>query len=118
MAESDFLIPKPVEDGADLSNEWARFLEKFGLYLVATEKDGKGDKIKIALMLRCIGPREVDIFTSFTFTGGKSMDKYDDVVEKFCLKTSNKVVKRNQLLSTKQGCMTIDEHVTALHKIA
>ena len=44
-----------------------------------------------------------------------------DVVEKFqafCLKTSNKVVKRNQLLSTKQGCMTIDEYVTALHKIA
>ena len=49
------------------------------------------------------------------------MDKYDDVIEQFqtfCLKTSNKVVKRHQLLSTKQGCLSVDEYVTALHKIA
>lgn len=121
MAESDFLIPKPMEDGADLSYEWTRFLEEFELYLVATEKDKKADKIRIALMLRCIGPRGIDIFKSFTFTGGKSIDKYSDVTEKFqafCLKTSNKIIKRHQLLSTKQGCMTIDEYVTSLHKIA
>jgi hypothetical protein len=45
----------------------------------------------------------------------------DDVVEKFqafCSKTTNKIVKRHQLLSTKQGCMTIDQYITSLHKIA
>lgn len=98
IAERDFRVPKPIEDGADLSNQRARFLEEFELYLVATEKDRKDYKVKTALMLRCIGPKGVDICKSFTFTGSKSMDKYGNVIEKFqrfCLKTSSKVVKRH-----------------------
>jgi hypothetical protein len=75
MANSDFLAPKPIEDGSDLSDQWIRFHEEFNLYLTATEKSDKDDKIKVAILLRCIGPRGVDIFKSFSFTDGKSKDK-------------------------------------------
>ena len=117
----DFLAPKPIQDGADLSNQWTRFKEEFELFLTAAEKSGSDDKIKVAIMLRCIGPRGNDIFKSFTFTGPKSKDKYDDVIEKFdafCNRGSNKVVKRHQLLSTKQNSMSIDEYITSLHNLA
>lgn len=117
----DFLAPKPIQDGADLSNQWTRFKEEFELFLTAAEKAESDDKIKVALMLRCIGPRGSDIFKSFNFSGGKSKDVYKDVIEKFdafCNRGTNKLVKRHQLLSTKQNTMTIDEYVTALHKIA
>ena len=117
----DFLAPKPIQDGSDLSNQWTRFKEEFELFLTAAEKSDAEDKIKVAIMLRCIGPRGNDIFKSFTFTGGKAKDNFADVVEKFdafCNRGTNKLVKRHQLLSTKQNLMTIDEYVTALHKIA
>ena len=63
-------------------------------------------------MLRCIGPRGNDIFKTFTFTGGKSKDKYADVVEKFdafCNRGTNKVVKTHHILATKQNTMSVDE---------
>ena len=87
MADGVFLVPKPIEYEADLSNQWAWFLKQLKLYLVTTVKGSKSNKVRIALMFKYIGPRRVDIFKSFTFTG----DKYDDVIEKFqafCLKTA------------------------------
>ena len=80
---ADFLTPKPIQEGADLANQWARFKEEFELFLTATEKGSSDDKVKVAIMLRCIGPRGNDIFKTFAFTGDESKDKYADVVEKF-----------------------------------
>ena len=115
----DFLAPKPIQDGSDLSNQWTRCKEEFELFLVEAEKSTADDKVKAAVMLRCIGPRGNDIFKSFNITGGKSKNKMKDVIEKFdafCNCSTNKIVKRHQLLSTKQNTPTIDEYVTALHK--
>ena len=64
----DFLAPKPIQDGSDLSNQWTRFKEEFDQFLTAAEKAKADDKV-------CIGPRENDIFKTFTFKGGKSKDK-------------------------------------------
>ena len=72
----DFLAQKPIQDSSDLSNQWSRFKEEFELFLTAAEKSGADDKVKVAIMLRCIGPRGVDIFKSFTFGTGKSKDVY------------------------------------------
>ena len=71
----DFLAPKPIQDGADLSSQWTRFREEFELFLTAAEKSDSDDKINVAIMLRYIGQRGTDIFKSFTFPGGKSKDK-------------------------------------------
>jgi len=60
----------------------------------------------------------VDIFKSFKFGEGESKDVYKDVLGKldnFCKKTSNKIIKRHQLLSKNQECLSIDEYVTNLH---
>ncbi|XP_067930980.1 uncharacterized protein [Watersipora subatra] len=122
MAGADsFLVPKPLQEEGDLSTQWTRFKEEFGYYLIAAEKLDKDDKIKIALLLMSIGPKGTDIFKSFKFGQGKSKEVYQDVLEKFdqtCNKTSNKILKRHQLLSMKQGSLSVDEYITELHKIA
>ena len=41
----DFLAPKPIQEGADLSNQWTRFKEEFELFLTAAEKSEADDKI-------------------------------------------------------------------------
>lgn len=117
----EFLAPKPIQEGSDLPSQWTRFKDEFELFLTAAEKSEASDKIKIAILLRCIGPRGNDVFKSFTFTDGKSKEVYKDVLEKFdafCTKNTNKIAKRHQLLSTKQGCLSIDEYITSLHKVA
>jgi len=117
----DFLMPKRLQDGAELSTQWSCFKEEFHHYLIASEKSDKEDKIKIAILLRTIGPRGVDIFKSFEFGEGESKDVNKDVLRRFdnfCKKTSNKIIKRHQLLSTKQECLSINEYVTNLHRIA
>lgn len=116
----DFLAPEPIRDG-DLPTQWKRFKKTFSQFLTATEKDTAEDKVKIAILLRCIGQRGNDIFESFKWQGGKSKTKYSDVIgqfDDFCQPRCNHVIKRHQLLSLKQGTQTIDEFVTALHKIA
>ena len=51
----DFLAPKPIQDGSDLFNQKTSFKEEFELFLRAAEKSTSDDKIKVAIMLRCIG---------------------------------------------------------------
>ena len=121
MADLEFLLPKPLQDGLELSTEWPRFKEEFHYYLTASEKADKSDKIKIAILLRCIGPRGLDTFKSFVFEAGKSKENYDDVIEKFdqsCKRGSNKIIMRHQLLSMKQGYMSMEDYISRLHKIA
>ena len=58
----DSLAPKPIQDGSDSSNQWTRFKEEFGQFLMAAEKADANDKVKVTIMLRCIGPGRNDIF--------------------------------------------------------
>ena len=51
MAEFQFLAPRPLT-GADLPPEWESFKEDFNQFLIAIEKDGADDKVKLALLLR------------------------------------------------------------------
>ena len=117
MIESNFLISILTEDGTDIPNQKTRFLEVSKLYLVAAKKDSKSEKVRITLILRRISPRGIDPLKSFTFTAGKSMKKYDDVIKKFQvfhLNTSKNFVKRHQFLLTIRECMSIDEYVKGL----
>ena len=47
MDECDFLVSKPIQYGADLSNEWLRFIDAFQLHLTATEKEVAVQGVKI-----------------------------------------------------------------------
>ena len=84
-----FLAPTPLTEGANLSEQWKRYIKTFGQFLRATEKANCDD-------------------------GVKGLAKF----ESFCKPRTNTVVMRHQLLTLKQGHMSIDKFLTALHKIA
>lgn len=115
------LSPDPLVDGADLPEQWKRFVRDFELFLVAVGKDTKGGAVKVALLLRTIGPRGNDIYSSFKWENETDKTDYAKVKEKyeeFCAPRVNTVAMTHKLLTTKQGRMTIDEYVTELHNIA
>ena len=116
-----FLAPAPLTEVANLPEQWKRYIKTFGQFLRATEKANCDDGVKVALLLRTIGDRGNDIYDSFTYAAGESDQNYANVLakfESFCKPRTNTVVMRHQLLTLKQGHMSIDEFLTALHKIA
>jgi len=115
------LSPDPLVDGANLPEQWKRFKRDFELFLMACEKDNANDAVKVALLLRTIGPRGNDIYASFTWEQEDHRVVYAKVVEKFgefCAPRINTVAMTHKLLTTKQGRLSIDEYVTELHNIA
>ena len=59
--------PKPLLLEGNVSENWRRWRHEFELYLTATERDGKSDKIKSSILLTCIGEKGREIYDTFTF---------------------------------------------------
>lgn len=115
------LSPDPLVDGADLPEQWKRYIRDFDLFLEAVEKANASGAVKVALLLRTVGARGNDIYSSFKWENDADKKDYDKVKEKFqsfCAPRVNTVAMTHKLLTTKQGRMTIDEYVTELHNIA
>ena len=115
------LAPEPLTSGRNLPEQWKRFLRTFEQFLVATGGADKPDPVKIALLLRTIGQRGNDIFDAFTWDADADRQVYQTVVDKynsFCAPRVNVVAMTHKLLTKKQGQLTIDEYVAALHNVA
>ena len=67
---------------SNLSHSWQLWLKHFDFYLAATEKDTKGDKIKIFIFLTYTSQKGREIYVSFTFEPGDEM-KLAPVLHKF-----------------------------------
>ena len=74
--------PKELSFDGNLEENWKNWLQSFELFLYASEKYNKDDKIKCALLLHCAGEKAIEIYNSFTFTNAEK-DKYDVLIEKF-----------------------------------
>jgi hypothetical protein len=115
------LAPKPLKDGGNLPEEWKEFKRQLSLFLLATEKNESADAVKVALLLRTIGPRGVDIYDSFTWEAVEHSLVFDRVCGKFdafCAPRVNTVAQTHKLLTMRQGRKTIDEFITELHGVA
>ena len=80
-------VIKPPKDfnleAKNLSKEWRNFKQEIEIYLVASEKDDKDDKIKTSLLLNCMGKGALEIFNTFIFVPATNKDVYKEVVDKF-----------------------------------
>ncbi|KAG5898858.1 hypothetical protein JTB14_003252 [Gonioctena quinquepunctata] len=90
-------LPEPMKFKGNLNENFKRFLQNFETYLIATEKDGKSDKIKIALLLNTIGSEGVETFNTFKFESPDDEKEYDKVVrefKKYCAPRKNRTYER------------------------
>lgn len=84
----------------NFSDNWLKWKQKFENLILASEKNGKKDKIKIAILLNVISDECIIIFND-----GESKEKFDDAVKKFenhCLPLSNEVFECFKFLSCSQ----------------
>ena len=97
--------PKPFAfDGSNMAEAWKSWRQAFDFYMVATESDGKSDKIKTSILLTCIGEQGREIYQTFELTGGDNM-KLEPVLNKFssyCNPRSNKTICRHKFFTRKQ----------------
>ena len=50
--------------------------ESFTLFMTAAEYNGKNDKVKINLLLHCIGEKAKEVYNTFVFSSTKDSVKY------------------------------------------
>ena len=98
-------LPEPMKFDGNLCENFKRFCQNFELYLTATEKDTKPDKVKVAILLNTIGSEGVEIYNTFRFPEDKK-EKYDSVLEEFknyCAPRKNRKYERFVFNSRSQG---------------
>ena len=114
-----FEPPSCLRFEGNLSENWQKWCQELELYLTATEKDAKSDKIKTSILLTCIGKQGREIYNTFQFKEGEKM-KFNVVVQKFqdyCSPRKNITFMRHKFFTCKQrGGQSFDEFVTELKK--
>ena len=51
----------------NLSGNWKRWKQDLNFYLASTEKDSRGDTVKLSILLHCIGHKGREIYNTFFF---------------------------------------------------
>ncbi|GBM98292.1 hypothetical protein AVEN_42737-1 [Araneus ventricosus] len=102
-----------------VERKWRQELEN---YLLATEKDERADKIKIAILLNLLGSEALEIFNTFKFEPPESQKNYSEVLKKseeYCSPRQNVVYERYKFFScVQQEGQAIECYVTQLKTLA
>ena len=89
--------PKPfVFESGNVAETWKAWRKSFEFFMVATEADGKSDKIKSSILLTCIGERGREIYETFDFQDAEDKLKLKPVLEMFesyCNPRSNRLLQ-------------------------
>lgn len=113
--------PSQMRLDGNIAENWKKFIQRFMLYLEATEKTSKPDKTKVALLLGTMGEDCIDIFNSFKLSPEEA-NKFDSVVDNFSLyfePKKNTVISRYKFFNCVQKeNETIDSFVTNLKNLA
>lgn len=80
--DSTARIPLPMVFDGNLSENYRKFKQAFDNYLIATEKDKKTSKVKVAILLNLIGEEGVEVYNNFTLTNEDKLN-YEKVIEEF-----------------------------------
>jgi hypothetical protein len=84
MAEREFHTkPGRLVLDAQASENWKKFLMAFEIYLVASEKDRKSEKLKVNLLLNCAGAEAIEEYSHFVYNEGESAECFKDICKKF-----------------------------------
>ena len=95
----------------NLSAAWKKWRKFFEFYLTAAEKDTKSDKIKISILMSCIGEKDREVYETFEFPPKANDGEPDpemvlaNVLAKFetyCTPRKNTTILRHKFFTYKQ----------------
>ena len=81
--EYGFKPPAAMNFTGNVAENWKLFKQKLGFYLEATGKSSKTAKIKIAILMSCIGEQGIRIYNTFSYETGEDANVYETVLGKF-----------------------------------
>ena len=115
----DFFEPASQLSFEDnIAERWRSWKQELMLYLTATEKEGKDNKIKTSILLHCIGKQGREIYNTFTWSADGDEMKFGKVIEKFdayCEPRKNLTFIRHKFFTYKQqDGQSFDDFVTEL----
>lgn len=117
----DIKAPTNMKLEGNLAENWNKFKQKYFLYLEATEKMAKPDKLKVALLLTSMGEECIDIFNSFKLIA-EDAENFNTVIKHFdeyFEPKKNTVIARYKFFNCKQQeNESIDSFVTNLKNLA
>ncbi|XP_050519068.1 uncharacterized protein LOC126893159 [Diabrotica virgifera virgifera] len=87
-------VPESMKFEGNLHENFRRFYQNFEMYLIATEKDDKADRVKITLFLNMIGPEGVDIYNILKIPEPNKFDSVISEFKKYCAPRRNKTYER------------------------
>ena len=82
MASDGIRAPELFSFDGDLAVTWPLWKQQFEFYLIAKEGDDKDDKVKIGLLLNCLGSEGVRRFNALSLTDAER-NVYATVLGKF-----------------------------------
>ena len=96
--------PQAFSFECNVSHSWKLWLKHYDFYLTATEKDTKGDKIKIYIFLTWIGQKGREIYETFAFEPGDKMKLSPvlDIFSEYCNSWKNIIILRHKFFTYRQ----------------
>ena len=118
----DRLIPpKPLLFEGNILENWNKWKQNFGFYLIATEYEGKSEQVRAALFLHCIGDEGRRIYNTLPFDAEGDSKKYTKVIEKFEAHISprkNLTFNRYKFFTYRQvEGQSFDDYLTTMRKL-
>ncbi|UYV77926.1 K02A2.6-like [Cordylochernes scorpioides] len=112
-----FVRPSELALHGNVAENWRRFKQRLMLYLEATEKATKPDKLKVAILLNFIGEEALEVFNTFHLKEDEA-ENFDLVINKFddfCEPKKNVIFERFKFFSaTQKDGESIDSFITEL----
>ena len=117
---TEMSAPSPLDLNGNVSDNWRKFLQRFKIYLLATEKDQKPVAQQTAIFLHVAGEEAMEVYNTFTFGENEDRTNLEHVIDKFtnyCTPKKNVVFERYQFFSRAQSSgEAIELFVTDLKK--
>jgi hypothetical protein len=114
--------PPELSFSGNVSENWAKWIQRYSIYMKATKIDKEAEDVKVATFLSLVGEEALDIYNTFVFTPPADKDVLAKVTEKFdllCTPQKNEMFERFKLENIKQkDGQTIDQFVTELKTAA
>ena len=117
------LLHEPLSETTNVytfATQRSRFKRQLDWFIATNDNAKAKDKAKLAMLLRTVGPRSIDIYDNFSLTEGERQ-VYATVIKALddcCKPRVNLFTAQHKFLTIKQGDLTIDQFVTMLRKQA
>ncbi|XP_030745261.1 uncharacterized protein K02A2.6-like [Sitophilus oryzae] len=117
----DVRLPEPLSFDGNLAENFRRFKQSFEIYLIASGKSEKDDKMKIALLLNLMGEEGIEVYNTLKLTELQraNFQTVLNELENYMTPKKNVVYERFLFYSRKQEDEeTFDHFYTELKKLS